>query len=136
MGSDTIANEEISIIYKERAIIFADMGDYRAALRIFEKVKKFYEENVSQLELVNLFTDMGHVLSFSSSNFETSLKYFSGAIQLAEANHFLREATLLYARVGWVYYLMEQDGLSERRFSVKALRSSQDRYYSEEGSKP
>ncbi|MGC4022417.1 MAG: hypothetical protein QM734_10925 [Cyclobacteriaceae bacterium] len=83
-------------------------------------MKRFYEQNASKIELVNLYTDIGHVLSYSSSNYETSLKYFFKAIRIAENQHFPREATLLYARIAWVYYLMEQDNLSEE-FSNKAL---------------
>lgn len=131
MGKDTVDNEEIIRVYKERAIIYADLGNYRASLLLFDKVKKFYERNASAIELVNLFTDMGNALSYSSSNYETSLKYFFKAIALAEAKQFYRESTLLYARVAWVYYLMEQNKLAEE-FSLKALKLAEEKYSYEE----
>ncbi|MBS1681954.1 MAG: tetratricopeptide repeat-containing sensor histidine kinase [Bacteroidetes bacterium] len=133
LGRDTIGNEEISLIYKERAIIYADLGDYKTALSLFYKVRKFYEQNESQYELANLFGDMGNVLSFSSSNYETSLKYFFKAIDIAELNLFHSKTTMLYARVGWVYFLMEQYKLAEE-YSQKALKTAEGKYPSEEAS--
>ncbi|MBS1559196.1 MAG: tetratricopeptide repeat protein, partial [Bacteroidetes bacterium] len=131
LGKDTVDSEEITRVNKERAIIYADLGNYRASLSLFDKVKKFYERNASAIELVNLFTDMGNALSYSSSNYETSLKYFFKAVAIAEAKQFYREGTLLYARVAWVYYLMEQNKLAEE-FGLKALKLAEEKYLYEE----
>ncbi|MGC4022418.1 MAG: tetratricopeptide repeat protein [Cyclobacteriaceae bacterium] len=40
LGKDTVDNEEISIINKERAIIHANQGNYKTALDLFAKSEK------------------------------------------------------------------------------------------------
>ncbi|WHZ06405.1 MAG: hypothetical protein OJF59_000158 [Cytophagales bacterium] len=132
LRQDTINNEEISLINKERAIVYANTGNYIKALYLFNKTKKYYEQNPFKLELVNLFTDMGMLLS-DMSNYEISLKYFLKGISIAEEQHFYSKSALLYARIAWTYYLMEQDQLSTN-FCFKALKAAEGKYLKEEAS--
>jgi len=127
LGKDTLNNEEINIINRQKAIIFSNQGNYRNALALFEKAKKFYERNLFPLDLANLLTEIGNVLS-DVSNYETSLKYYFKALQLTQFNHYTRETTKLHFRVAWVYYLLEQDKLSEE-FCRKALKEAQTHNY-------
>lgn len=119
LGKDTIDNEEINWIYREKAIIAANQGNHRIALQYFDKAKKFYEHNAYPLELTNLYSDIGYVLA-DVSNYETSLKYYFNALRIAESNHLNHEIAQLRFRIGWVYYLLKQTSLSEE-FATKCL---------------
>lgn len=133
LGRDTVDNEYINLVRKQRGIIFANQGNYKLALSLFDQVKKFYERNAYPLELSNLFGEIGYVLA-DVSNYETSLKYYFKALALGEANHYMHESARLNFRIAWVYYLLEQDKLSQD-FSQKALMLSQENHFPyEEGS--
>ncbi|GHM99063.1 hypothetical protein WSM22_05530 [Cytophagales bacterium WSM2-2] len=119
LGKDTIDNEEISIIYKYQAIVAANRGNHTLALELFAKAKKFYERNPFPWDLVNLLGEIGY-LQGQVSNYETSLKYFYQALQLAEKNRYRRQVAMLHFRIARVYYLMEQNALAEE-FSRKSL---------------
>lgn len=127
LGKDTVDNEEINIINKQKAIILASLGNYKRALDLFEGAKKFYEKNLFPLDLANLLIEIGNVLS-DVSNYETSLKYYFKALELTQSINYHHESARLYFRIAWVYYLLEQDRLSED-FSRTALKEAQLRHY-------
>jgi tetratricopeptide (TPR) repeat protein len=112
LGKDTINNEEISIIAKERAIIYARTGDYKAALDLFSIARKYYERNVFPADITNLYTEIGSVLS-DVSNYETSLKYYLKALELAQTNHFEYDFVRLNIKIAWVYFELEQNEVAQ-----------------------
>lgn len=127
LGKDTVGNEEINIINKQKAIILASEGNYKKALDLFDGAKKFYEKNLFPLDLANLLTEIGNVLS-EISNYEASLKYYFKALELTQSIKHHHESARLHFRIAWVYYLLEQDKLS-KDFSRMALKEAQVRHY-------
>ncbi len=127
LGRDTVLNEEISGIYKERAIVLAHLGNYKGSLDLFMMAKKFYEHNSNRFELINLFTDIGSVLA-DISHYEASLKYNYKALGLAEPSHNYYKVAVSYFQLAWVYFQLEQDKLAEG-FCDKLLTLSKDRHY-------
>jgi signal transduction histidine kinase len=128
LGADTVDNEYINLVRKQRGIIFANQGNYKMALSLFDQVKKFYERNAYPLELSNLFGEMGYVLA-DVSNYETSLKYYFKALRLAEDNNYMQELARLNFRIAWVYYLLEQNKLAHD-FCWKAYRIARGHHFS------
>lgn len=122
LSSDTIDNEEISIIYKYDAIIAANQGNHASALNLFAKAKRFYERNPFHWDLTNLLIEIGFVQG-QVANYETSLKYYFQALELAQTNHYQRQVTQLYSRIARIYFFMEQNSLAEE-FSKKSLAYS------------
>ncbi len=97
---------------------------------MFDEARKFYERNLFPLDLTDLLNEIGQVLS-DISNYETSLKYYFKALELAQSNHYNHETTKLHFRIAWVYYLLEQDKLSED-FCRMALKEAQIHNYNYE----
>jgi len=125
LKQDTISNQEISLLRKERAIVYAHLGNFRASLELFTKVKNFYTQNPSPLELVRLLTDEGEALTYST-NFETSLKYFFQALELAEENQFKKNIAYIYYRITGTYVAMHQNPLAEeyaRKYLDMAIKN-------------
>jgi signal transduction histidine kinase len=132
LGGDTLDNEEINNIHKEKAIILAKHGNFRSALDLFVKAKKFYDRNAYPLDQTNLFIEMGYALA-DVSNYETSLKYFLKALDLAQSNHYHRETSRLYFHVAWIYFELNQNSLSEE-YCAKAIKITRDHHYEREES--
>src|SRR6185369_1930057 len=100
-----------AIFYKHQAIIEANSGNHVQAIDFFAQSKKYYERNPFPWDLANLLTEIGYLQS-DLSNYETSLKYYFQALRLAESNRYESLITLLYFRIAWVYYSMEQNDLA------------------------
>lgn len=132
LGADTLDNEYINLVRKQRGIILANQGNYKMALSLFDQVKKFYERNSYPLELSNLFGEIGYVLA-DVSNYETSLKYYYKGLRLAEDNNYMEELARLNFRIAWVYYLLEQNTLAQE-FCSKAYRIARGHHFSFEES--
>ncbi len=132
LGKDTVDNEEINIIYRERASVLTKQGKYLAALDLFAKAKKFYDRNTYPLELTNLYIEMGNSLAEVSS-YETSLKYFLKALGLAQANHYARETARLYYHIAWIYFELNQYTLSNE-YCAKAMTITKSHHYESEES--
>ena len=133
LGRDTIRNEEINTIYKERAIVLARQGSYRAALILFAEAKNFYERNTYPLDLASLFSEMGLALS-GVSNYETSLKYYLKALELAQANRYTKEITRLYLNIAWIYFELGQNSLAEEYCRKGLNKATTFHFFSEESS--
>jgi len=112
LEQDTIGNEEISVIYKQRAIIYSSLGENLKALNLFSKAISFYERNPFPLDMINLLTEIGAVQA-SVANYETSLKYYFEALKLSESIHFERQSSQLNFRIARVYYFLEQNDFAE-----------------------
>jgi len=132
LGKDTTDSEEINIIYKEKAIVLAKQGKYRAALDLFSEAKKFYDRNSYPLDQANLFIEMGYALT-NVSNYETSLKYFLKALDLAQSNHYTRETARLCFHVAWTHFELGENALAEE-FCTKGMKVAKDHHYESEES--
>jgi tetratricopeptide (TPR) repeat protein len=122
LGKDTVNNEEISIIYKQQAIILAKEGNYKGSLSLFSIVRKFYGRNVFPYDLCNLYNEIGLVL-WDLSNFETSLKYYLKALKIAKANHYEKELVQVSNNIGWIYLELNQLSLAQE-YSKDALEKA------------
>ena len=123
LGKDTVNNEEINIIYRQRAIIYLKQGYYPAALRYLSMVIKFYEGNSFTKELTGLLIQAGD-LFYELDNFEVSLKNYFRAFDIAGKNGYEFERTNLMIKIGRVYLWLDQPRLSIE-FGEKALASAQ-----------
>ena len=127
IGKDTIDNEEISFIYKQRGLVYVNQGKSAEALDLFYKSKMFFERNNSVLDLTNSYLDVGIALA-DISNYELSLKNYYTGLSLAEKNGFEYERTQFLFRIGWVYWQIDQIQQS-LDFATKALVFSRNNHY-------
>lgn len=111
LGKDSLS-EEAAIICRNKAVIVANQGDHMAALDLFAKAQKFYEQNPFRWNLVDLLIETGRTQTYVA-NYEISLKYLFQALELAQANQFKKQIAGVYFRVAWVYYSMGQYVLAE-----------------------
>jgi signal transduction histidine kinase len=111
LGHDTL-NEEAAIIYRNKAVIVANQGDHMAALDLFAKAQRFYEQNPFRWNLVDLLIETGRTQTYVA-NYEISLKYLFQALELAQANQFKKQIAAVYFRIAWVYYSMGQNVLAK-----------------------
>jgi signal transduction histidine kinase len=119
LGSDTVGNEEISVIYKYNAILHASLGNHTLALDEFTVAKRFYERNPFPMDLARLLMEIGFV-QVQSANFETGLKYYFQAYKIARENRYRRLDAQLSFRIARGYYFMDQIDLAEE-FCLKSL---------------
>jgi signal transduction histidine kinase len=119
LGSDTVGNEEISVIYKYNAILDASLGHHTRALDEFAVAKRFYERNPFPMDLARLLMEIGFVQA-QSANFETGLKYYFQAYRIARENRYRRLEAQLSFRIARGYYFMNQLDLAEE-FCRKSL---------------
>ncbi len=122
IGKDTIDNEEISVIYKQRGLVYIKQGKSKEALNLFYKSLKFYEDNHAPLNLINLHIDIGNAL-LNIGNYEISLKNYFTSLTAAEANHFEFEWTHSLFLIGWVYFISDQNTLAQD-FAEKSLKAA------------
>jgi len=127
LRGDTVDNEAISIIYQQRAIIYARWGNYSGALVLFSEAKHFYEANTFPLELTDLLIEIGEVFA-QLSDYETSLKNYFEALRVAEKNHYEYERTKILIGLSWVYFSLEQYPPS-RNFVEQAIKLSRDNHH-------
>lgn len=118
LGADTVS-EEISVIYRNKAVISARKGNHKAALDFFSKSKKFYELNPFKWNLTDLLMEIGSIQA-DASNYETALKYYFQALKLSETNHFDQKTSQLNYRIARAYYYLQQNKVSEE-FARKSL---------------
>lgn len=122
LGKDTVDNEEISVIYKHKAILDANLGNHSRSLDEFALARRFYERNPFPLDLAKLLMEIGFVQA-QSANYETGLKYYFQAFKIANDNHYNRLEAQLNFRIGRAYYFMDQNELTEE-FCKKSLEYS------------
>ena len=125
LGKDTLNNEEISVIYQQRALIYAKQGYYVRALGLFYITKKYYEQNSFPLELTNLLLESGEVFE-DLNNYETSLKNYFEALKISETNHYELERIKVLIRISWVQFFLEQYNQS-RIYVEKAIQATTER---------
>ena len=123
LGADTLDNEEISIIHKERAIIYIRQGYYPLALDLLAKSIKFYERNLFKKELMILLMHVGDAF-VDLDNYEASLKNYFKALDIAEKNHYELERSKLLIQIGRIYFFLDQFQLGND-FAIKGLNVAQ-----------
>lgn len=132
LGRDTIDNEEISFIYRQRAIIYINQGRFSEAFSLLSKAKKYFERVNDQFELLITQSEMGY-LFMDIANYEQSLKNYFEALGNAEKFQYEYERTKILARVAWVYYELRQNERCEE-FVKKTLTLSKVNSYKTEES--
>ncbi len=133
LAGDTISNEEISMLNKQRASILANQGYLVEALRLFNQSKKYFESQSLNLELVNLLLESAEVLEDLGS-YESSLKNSFEALQIADKNNYGYERTKILLRIAWIHFELNNLQLS-KKFAAQALHAaSKGNHSSEEAS--
>ncbi len=119
LGQDTVDNEEINVIKKEKSLIFIKQGQYKQALDLLNRVIKFYEKNSFTKELANLYYQVGYAL-VEFDNFEAGLKNYFKALSIAEQKKYHLERCKILVEIGRVYHFLDQNDMAFD-FTSKAL---------------
>jgi len=132
LGKDTVDNEEISFIYRQRAIVYINEGQFSVAFRLLSKAKKYFERVNDQYELMNTKSEIGYVF-MDIANYELSLENYFEALTIAEKFQYESEQTKILARIGWVYYELKQTNQSTD-FTNRALLLARKNHFRAEES--
>jgi tetratricopeptide (TPR) repeat protein len=130
LASDTLNNEEISIINKQRASILAKEGYLVKALQLFNQSKKFFQNQSLDLELTDLLLESAEVLEDVGS-YEAGLKNSFEALTIANKNDYKYERTKILVRIAWFYFELNNLQLS-KKFAAQALQAARQGHYIEE----
>lgn len=132
LGKDTVDNEEISFIYKQKALIYINKGNYESAFKLLGKANKYFERSSDQLELADIQSEVGYIF-MDIANFELALKNYFEALSRAQKYKYELAETKLLFRIAWVYYQLKQDKQSEE-YIKKSLQLAKTNFHkSEEG---
>ena len=133
MGKDTIDNQEISFIYRQRAIVYINQGKFSQAFDLLIKAKKWFTRAGDILEIIDTQSEIGYVY-MDMANYELSLKNYFEALKLADKYRYGLLQTKLLFRIAWVYYELKQNKLSleyvtrclsnARRYNLKSEEAS------------
>jgi signal transduction histidine kinase len=108
LGRDTVSNSEISFIYRQRAVIYINQGQFLKAFDLLTKAKRYFEQAQDQFELMLTQSEIGYVF-MDMANYELSIENYFAALTIAEKFHYESERTKLLFRIAWVYYQLRQD---------------------------
>ncbi len=130
LAKDTVDNEEISFIYKQRAIIEINKGNYSQAFDLLTKAKKYFERNSDKVELIDIQSEIGYIF-MDIANYELALKNYFEALSRAEKYGYELAQTKLLFRIAWVYYQLKQDRQSEE-YIKKSLVAARTHHHKAE----
>ena len=133
MGKDTIDNQEISFIYRQRAIVYINQGKFANAFDLLTKAKKWFTRAGDILEIIDTQSEIGYVY-MDIANYELSLKNYFEALNLADKYRYGFQQTKLLFRIAWVYRELKQTKLAYE-YVTKCLEKAQaGKFKSEEAS--
>ncbi len=121
--SDTITNEEITLIRTNRAIIYARLGNYKRAAYYFEEAKKYYQAIHLPEQLTNLLLE-GTELYEETGNYEVGLQNAFEALSISKENNFTIYRTKSLIRIARSYFDMKQYSLSEK-YVLEAIKNAE-----------
>lgn len=107
LGKDTVDTEEISILLQQRASILARMGQYPEAVKLFYKVRIFYNNPGYTHELTNLLLESSTIFD-DLGDYELSMKQSLEALALAEKHNYELEKCKAYINLAWTYNALDQ----------------------------
>ena len=132
LDSDTVENEEISLVYKLKGLLDIEQGNYETGLTLLNRTREFYRKNESTFDLVELSLTIGIILADLNS-YESSLNNYLEGLQLARRSKFHLQECQINFRIAWVYYMLRQDKLSNEYCQTASLLAHQYGFLEEEG---
>ena len=124
LGKDTIDNQEISFIYRQRAIVYINQGKFSRAFDLLIKAKKWFTRAGDILEIIDTQSEIGYVY-MDMANYDLSLKNYFEALKLADKYRYGFQQTKLLFRIAWVYYELKQNKLA-LEYVTRCLSKAQD----------
>ncbi len=111
--------ESIYDINYQKATILFHQANYLEALKLYNDMKKKYNQYSSRQDYVNLLTNIGYLLSDLGS-YELSLNNLYEGLKIANENNFVLEKAKILWLTGWVYNELNQLKLA-KEFAYKSL---------------
>lgn len=119
----------VSDFKTQKAMFLFQIGNTSEALPWFKEAKDYYSKS-SLPSYVKLLLDIGLVFEQTGS-FESGLKTYSEALQIAEKNGYTNDVAKLLDGIGSVYHLLGRESVAES-YAKRAITLAQQNGYAKE----